>query len=182
MTVSGSKLSIGGLNDLDRLQFVEKLGAVFEHSPWVAESAWELGPFRSKDDLHEKMMRIVRLSPAKRILKLFRAHPDLATRLAVGDYSSREQRSAGLDRLEQSEYETFMSLNRTYTEKFGFPFIMAVRGKTKDDILYGMNERIENGTEAEWNEALLQIERIAGFRLDDLIDEPTVEEGVDRHA
>ncbi|EXX86904.1 OHCU decarboxylase [Paenibacillus darwinianus] len=175
-------MSIDELNDYGRVQFVEKLGAVLEHSPWVAESAWELGPFVSKEDLHEKMMRIVRLSPAKRILKLFRAHPDLAARLVAGEYSSREQRDAGLDRLEPAEVEAFMSMNRTYTDKFGFPFIMAVRGKTKDEMLSAMGMRIEQDPETEWQEALAQIDRIAGFRLDDLIDESCVEERADRHA
>lgn len=164
------KSSVNEINAMDRDEFVRTLGGVFEHSPWVAESAWALRPFASGQELHEAMMRTVRRSGPDAILELLRAHPDLGTRLAVSDYSAAEQQGAGLGELTPEEYETFRGLNESYVGKFGFPFILAVRGKNKEDILAAMQKRIDHSPEAEREQALREIERITGFRLADLIE------------
>lgn len=164
-------LMLSAINEMTKEQFVEALGAIFEHSPWVAEEAYGAGPFRSADELHDAMVKAVIQAPAEKKLALFREHPDLATRIKIGEYSTKEQQGAGLDRLTAEEFEAFSSINREYTGKFGFPFILAVRGKSKSDILAAMEARIGNGPEEEADEALWQIARITKFRLQDLITE-----------
>lgn len=162
------------INRMSRETFVERFGAVLEHSPWVAEQAWASRPFASAGELHARMMSIVLNAPEEKLLALIRAHPDLATRMGIGSltaYSAKEQQGAGLDRLTPEEFETFSSLNAAYMERFGFPFIFAVKGRGKDDILAAMRERVGHSPEDERKEALEQIGRIAAFRLADLIAE-----------
>ncbi|MBW5448530.1 2-oxo-4-hydroxy-4-carboxy-5-ureidoimidazoline decarboxylase [Cohnella sp. CFH 77786] len=162
------------LLSMDRTEFVRLLGGVFEHSPWVAERAWGRRPFASVRELLAAMVEIVRGASDGEVLALIRAHPDLATRLGIASLtacSAREQQGAGLDRLTPEEFEAFSSLNAAYKERFGFPFIYAVRGKSKDDILTAMRERFGHSPEEERREALEQIGRIAGFRLADLVAE-----------
>jgi 2-oxo-4-hydroxy-4-carboxy-5-ureidoimidazoline decarboxylase len=165
---------LSDINAMNRKDFTDLLGSVFEHSPWVAESAWSLLPFASVAELHAGMMSIVHGAPADRMTELIRAHPDLATRLGIGSltsYSAKEQQGAGLDSLTPNEFATFTSLNVVYKQQFGFPFIYAVRGRSKDDILASMRARIGHDQEEERREAIEQIGRIAGFRLADLIEE-----------
>lgn len=172
MSGAGSgKMSLSVVNGLDREQFVAALGSVFEFSPWVAEAAWEGRPYGTVAALHEAMMEVVRQAPRETQLRFLRSHPDLGTRLAVTPYSAAEQAGAGLDRLTPEEYETFSTLNRTYVERFGFPFILAVKGRLKDEILEAMKARVNNDEERELAEALAQIGRITGFRLADLLAE-----------
>lgn len=166
-----TKLTLDAVNGMNREPFVEALGGIFEHSSWVAEKSWEARPFRSRDELHDVMMGVVRNAGAETIDRFLRAHPDLGTRLAVTDYSAAEQSGAGLDRLTPEEFELLSSLNKEYVGKFGFPFILAVRGKNKDDIIASMKERLPRGIEEEREEALGQIRRITGFRLADLVEE-----------
>jgi 2-oxo-4-hydroxy-4-carboxy-5-ureidoimidazoline decarboxylase len=166
-----TKLTLQAVNEMDRETFVRELGGIFEHSPWVAERSWEARPFRSVAELHDAMMGAVLASPEAAILELLRAHPDLGTRMKVTDYSASEQSGAGLDRLTPEEYEEMTSLNERYVGKFGFPFILAVRGKNKDDILASMKERIHHDVPAERQAALEQIRRITGFRLNDLVSD-----------
>lgn len=151
-------------------QFVGVLGGVFEHSPWVAEAAWECRPFRSKEEVHRAMIEAVERSSDDAILALLRAHPDLGTRISIGEYSTSEQQGAGLDKLSPEEYERFDALNEQYVGKFGFPFILAVRGKTKADILVSMTVRLGNDVQAEKTQALEEIKKITGFRLADLLE------------
>ena len=167
---SARKIPMLVVDKLSREQFVDVLGGICEHSPWVAEAAWEARPFRTRYTLHEKMMEEVYRAPLERQLELLRAHPDLATRLHVTDMSAREQQGAGLDQLSEAEYETFMAGNKAYTDKFGFPFIMAVRGKSKLEILAAMQARIENDPQKEHETALSEIRRITDFRLADLLE------------
>lgn len=164
-------MNLSRINDLTKEQFTEALGAVFEHSPWVAEQAYEARPFHTVDELHDAMVKVVVNSPEESKIALFRAHPDLATRIKIGDYSTKEQQGAGLDRLTPEEFEVFSASNQRYTDKFGFPFILAVRGKDKSDILAAMEARIDNSLKEEADEALWQIARITKFRLHDLITE-----------
>ena len=168
-----SRYSMEAVNAMARGAFVDAFGGIFEHSPWVAERAWERRPFESAEALLEAMRAVVAEASDGERLTLLRAHPDLAGRLAIGELtalSAAEQQGAGLDRLTPAEYETFGRLNRDYVARFGFPFIVAVRGMTKDDILAAMQARAACGAETERAEALRQVCRIAGFRLQDLID------------
>lgn len=157
------------INELDRQAFVAELGEIFEHSPWIANAAWEMRPFASGEALHEAMANVVRETSNDQLIELFRAHPDLGTRLAVAPYSAKEQQGAGLNQLTSEEYEVFSGMNRKYVDQFGFPFILAVRGKTKEDILAAMESRIHNNRQQETAQALSEIEKITKFRIQDLI-------------
>ncbi len=158
------------VSKMSREQFAGVLGGIFEHAPWVAERAWEFRPFRSREHLHEVMMGIVMQQPEETVTALLRGHPDLATRLQVTEYSAAEQQGAGLTQLTQQEYEQFAAYNREYTEKFGFPFIMAVKGKGKKEILIAMKVRIHHSEAEERETALGEIKKITGFRLEDLLE------------
>lgn len=161
------------LNALDRATFVAALGHIFEHSPWVAERAYDAGPFGSADDLHRAMCDVVARAGGQAQLALIRAHPRLAGRAAIaGDLtqdSRKEQSGAGLDRCTPEEFASLTALNAEYDAKFGFPFILAVRGHTRATILANLVERIAHDGDAELAQALRQIERIAAFRLHDLL-------------
>ena len=133
------QLSLNELNQSSRTDFVETLGGIFEHSPWVAEGAFLERPFETLDALHACMVRVVDAAGLDRQLGLIRAHPDLAGKAAragnLTESSTREQAGAGLDRLTDTEYERFHELNNAYKEKFDFPIILAVKGHTKHSIL-----------------------------------------------
>ena len=166
-------ISSAELPRLERDRFVELFGGVFEHAPWVAEQAFAAGPFHSAEALHRAMVDAMRRAPRARQLALIRGHPDLAGRAAIrGELtaaSSAEQAGAGLDQCTPAEFERFRELNERYQAKFGFPFILAVKGKSRHEILAAFEQRLAHSAEAEFEEALDQIARIARFRLDDLI-------------
>jgi 2-oxo-4-hydroxy-4-carboxy-5-ureidoimidazoline decarboxylase len=161
------------LQRLDRKRFAELFGGVFEHAPWVAERAFDAGPFRSIEALHGAMVDAMRCAPRERQLALIRAHPDLAGRAAIAGAltpaSSAEQTSAGLDQCTPAEFARFRQLNASYQEKFRFPFILAVKGRTRAEILAAFEQHLDNSPEAEFDEALNQIARIARLRLEDLV-------------
>ncbi|PQO22163.1 polysaccharide deacetylase [Rhodobacteraceae bacterium WD3A24] len=161
---------------MERDAFVERFGGVFEHSPWIAERAWELelGPAHdSAAGLHNALARAFRAASADERLGVLRAHPDLAGKLAAAKRltgeSTAEQASAGLDALTDSERETFQRLNGAYVEKHGFPFIIAVRDHDKPGILAAFEERLDNDRETEFATACAQVERIAELRLKDML-------------
>jgi 2-oxo-4-hydroxy-4-carboxy-5-ureidoimidazoline decarboxylase len=155
----------------DREAFVARNGALFEHSPWVAEAAWEDGPFGDDEALLAAMEAAVRRAPRERQLALIRAHPDLAGRAAVAGEltadSAREQASAGLDRLTPAEYEAFTRTNAAYRERHGFPFVICAREHDKTSILAAAAERLGHDTDAEVGVALDEIAKIARLRLED---------------
>ena len=161
------------LNALDRGDFVTRLGAIFEHSPWVAEDVWPLRPFAGLDDLHAALCKAVVDADVTQRLALLRAHPQLAGKAALrGELtadSTREQQGAGLDQCSPEEYARLHALNARYEQRFGFPFILAVRGHTRGSILANMAARVDNTREDEFAEALHQVERIARFRLEALL-------------
>jgi 2-oxo-4-hydroxy-4-carboxy-5-ureidoimidazoline decarboxylase len=157
------------LNALDREGFVRSTGWFFENSPWVAEQAWALRPFATIDALHQSMVDRVEAASRAEQLALLRAHPDLGTRTRVTDASASEQGGAGLDQLTPRESEQLSSLNAAYRDKYGFPFLFAVRGSTKHDILQALAKRFLNTPEEEYREALQQVYRIARFRIEDSI-------------
>lgn len=166
---NGERLTIAYINGLDEARFNELLGPVFEHSPWIAGRTWNERPFRSLAHLHEAMLRQIEEASPDEVLALLRAHPDLATRLKVTELSAEEQQGAGLDALTPAEYDIFDEMNRMYKEKFGFPFILAVAGRTKGDIAEAMTLRINGEPDSERRRALAEIARIAELRLGRII-------------
>jgi 2-oxo-4-hydroxy-4-carboxy-5-ureidoimidazoline decarboxylase len=159
-------MTLGELNALDRLAFVGVVGGVFEHSPWVAERAWRRRPFSNVGELHDVMVEEVAHATRAEQLDLLRAHPDLGTRARMSTESSNEQAGAGLDRLSPETFDHLMQLNARYRARFGFPFILAVKGATAADVLSAMARRVDAAPEDEWTEALAQVARIARGRLD----------------
>lgn len=161
------------LNGMERQEVTRLLGNVFERSSWVADRAWDSRPFATTKELHDAMMAVVAAASDQEQLDLIRAHPDLGTRLGSASLtaiSAKEQKDAGLSSLTPEDYETFAAWNRAYTDKFGFPFILAVRGRSKEEVLAAMRLRMGNAEAEEREEALRQIGRIAEFRLRDLLE------------
>ena len=150
-----------------------KLSHIFEHSPWIAEEAFDRGYLTSQRDaetIHAALWRVVREAPRERQLALINIHPDLAGKLAMSGEltaeSTSEQSSAGLDRLTAAEFARFNQLNDAYKQRFGFVFIMAVKGSSKEDILASFERRLQNDAGTEFETALQQIARITRMRLD----------------
>ncbi len=162
-------MTIEGLNALDRENFVATIGWVFEHSPWVAERAWAARPFVSVDALHGAMVEQVERTTSEEQLTLLRAHPDLGTKARVSEASRAEQAGAGLDQLTHAEFERLLALNEAYRDKFGFPFLFAVKGSSKHDILDALERRVASSRDEEYQVALAQVYRIAGFRLESIL-------------
>jgi len=165
-------------SQMDRPAFVNAFGSIFEHSPWIAERAWEseLGPVHDTAlGLHFALRTQFRLATESERLGVLRAHPDLAGKLAAAKRltaaSSEEQASAGLDALTDDERERFTALNTAYMERFGFPFIIAVKDNSKASILAAFEKRIGNSAEAEFATACAQVERIALLRLQGVLGE-----------
>src|SRR5262245_405910 len=142
------------LNSLDRIRFVEAIGWVFEQSPWVAERAWARRPFSSIESLISAMADEVDAATEQEQLDLLRAHPDLGARVRVGTPSALEQAGAGLDALSEEEFLRLRQLNSAYRSKFGFPFLFAVKGSTKTDILRNLKQRLDESPQTEYREAL----------------------------
>jgi len=162
-------MTIAEVNAMSQAEFIGRVGWVFEHSPWVAERAWERRPFVDLASLHAAMWEQVSVATREEQLSLLRAHPDLGTRARMSDASSGEQAGAGLDRLTPEEFERLQTANATYRATFDFPFLFAVKGSTKFDILEAIELRVHSSWEAEFQTALEQVFRIAGFRLKDLV-------------
>lgn len=162
-------MTIDEVNRLDQARFVTAVGWVFEHSPWVAERAYAARPFDDLEALHSAMSEQVERATMPEKLALLRAHPDLGTRARLSSASSEEQSGAGLDSLTSAEFDEFTRLNSDYRARFGFPFLLAVKGSTKHDILRALQARMEASPEQEFAEALRQVYRIAYFRLEGLI-------------
>jgi 2-oxo-4-hydroxy-4-carboxy-5-ureidoimidazoline decarboxylase len=162
-------MTIETLNSLDCETFVDAIGWVFEHSPWVAEKAWRARPFADAEALHGEMVKQVERASLEEQLALLRAHSDLGTRARVSEASAAEQGGVGLDRLTPQEFEEFERLNRDYRAKFGFPFLFAVKGSSKHDILRALRQRLQAARKEEYAEALRQIYRIARLRLEETV-------------
>jgi len=161
------------LNTMSPEAFEAALSGIFEHSPWVAERAARMRPFAGIDALYAAMREIVAKAGEKRQLALIDAHPELAGRAAVqGELtaeSTREQSGAGLAQCSQNEFDKLQRLNEAYREKFGFPFILAVRGYDRAGVIANFEARLSNAREDELRTSLEQIYRIARFRIDDLV-------------
>ena len=161
---------------LDRAGYLSRYGGVYEHSPWIAEAVWDAGAVPDTvAALADAMAECVEAAETKAQLALLRAHPDLAGKLAVrGELTSdstSEQAGAGLDCCSPKEFEEFQRLNDIYNARFGFPFILAVKGYDRAGILDAFRRRVGNGRKAEFREALDQVHRIARLRLQALAEE-----------
>jgi len=159
------------MSNPERAAFVSRYGGIYEHSPWVAEQAWDAAEGRlPAAALAAALAASVDRAPRERQLALIRAHPDLAGKAAIAgeltEDSGAEQAAAGIDRLSEAEYREFQALNRQYREKFGFPFVMAVRKSGKAAILRAFRERLRNDGEAEFDTAIGEIHKIARLRLE----------------
>ncbi|MCO5730541.1 2-oxo-4-hydroxy-4-carboxy-5-ureidoimidazoline decarboxylase [Rhizobium sp. SSA_523] len=162
---------------MQRTEFVDRFGGVFEHSPFIAERAYDddlvRGEALNVERVHAALVAVFRVASQEERLGVLRAHPDLAGKLAIAgeltEDSRKEQAGAGLDRLSPEEHARFTELNTAYVDKFGFPFIIAVKGLTKDDILQAFEQRIHNSREDEFSTACGQVERIALLRLQSML-------------
>ena len=154
---------------LDRDTFVARFGGVYEDSPWVAEAAWERGPFHDVEALHAAMAEAVDRAPASRRIELIRAHPDLGERTAAQSAaSSGEQSAAGLDGLSTGARERLLALNAAYRARFGFPFVVCAREHTAASIIAAAERRLVNDAATEERTALGEVAKIARLRLADL--------------
>ncbi|MGI9480957.1 MAG: 2-oxo-4-hydroxy-4-carboxy-5-ureidoimidazoline decarboxylase [Hyphomicrobiales bacterium] len=175
MTDSSEKFTSSLPSTMNRADFVARFGGVYEHSPWIAEAVFDAGLTPAEDSaagLSAAMMGVLKRAGDDKKLALIRAHPDLAGKAALAgeltDESASEQAGAALDQCTPKEFAAFRELNAAYGEKFGFPFIIAVKGKTRHDILDAFRGRLKNDAELELETALAQINKIARFRLDAL--------------
>ncbi|TYL47608.1 2-oxo-4-hydroxy-4-carboxy-5-ureidoimidazoline decarboxylase [Marinomonas sp. IMCC 4694] len=166
------------LDNLNKADFISLFSGIYEHSDWVADALWHQkvqhpsGYFHDITSIKIVMANIVENSTDEQKLLLLRAHPDLAGKAALAGElthaSTNEQAGAGLDHCSEEELAHFLQLNNRYHEKFGFPFIMAVKGATKAQILAGFEARTPNDCQTEFDRAMSEVHKIAGFRLADL--------------
>jgi 2-oxo-4-hydroxy-4-carboxy-5-ureidoimidazoline decarboxylase len=167
-------MTLDELNQLSEHDFTRTLADIFEHSPWVAQRSWARRPFASIDILHATMCQSLADADIDAKLALIRAHPRLAGKAAIrGELtaaSTQEQSGAGLGQCSPEEFAQITALNDAYDQRFGFPFILAVRGHDRRSIIANMQARMSNERDAEIAEALRQIGRIASFRLAETID------------
>ncbi len=156
------------------VDFTTRFGAVYEGSPWVADGVWaDAAVLTTAEAMAKAMAEVVDAAPEEKKLALIRAHPQLASRAKMADASVKEQSGAGLDQCSQEEFAAFQRLNTAYNDRFGFPFIVAVKGMSRADILAAFEQRLANDPATEFDTAIAQIHRIARFRLDDLFKDPS---------
>jgi 2-oxo-4-hydroxy-4-carboxy-5-ureidoimidazoline decarboxylase len=167
-------IRLAELNGMTQSGFRDALAGIFEHSPWVPERAWAQHPFGDVDQLHRALCDVVAHADPREQQALIDAHPQLAGKAAIRgeltDASSREQAGAGLDQCSEQEFAELKRLNDAYMARFGFPFILAVRGQSRASIIDALGKRLLRTREQEFAKALEQIARIARFRLAERID------------
>ncbi len=162
--------SIAQLNQMDRSQFTDALGHIFEQTPSIAAAVWAQKPFEDWATLYKTMEAVLWQLPSDQQLALIRSHPDLGSRIKMAEASVQEQAGVGLDRLSSERFLQFQTFNQHYRDRFDFPFIIAVKNRTQESILEAFADRLENPLEIEFKQALLEILTIARFRLLDLVD------------
>ena len=158
------------LNTLSKSEFITIFGSIFEKSEWIACKTFELKPFKNSKDLVDKMINIYDSCSVDKIFKILNLHPKLAIEKKLSSFSSKEQTGAELDKCSKEELIEFNKLNFDYEKKFKFPFIIAVKGKNKDQILENFRIRIKNSYEDEFQEAKKQVIKIALFRLNEILE------------
>ena len=159
------------IDKLSKSEFTEVFGNIFENAAWIAEKLYEQKPFKNFQELSEKIISIFENCDQQNKFKILNSHPDLADKTKISSLtpdSNKEQVNAKLDQCTKDEYNEFKNLNLKYKNKFGFPFIIAVKEKNKLEILESFKKRIILSKETEFNEAIKQVKKIASFRLDEL--------------
>ena len=162
--------SIEEVNQLSENDFISTFGNVFEKTNWIANKAFNSKPYKSFNEFITKIIKIYENSSKEDCLKIFNAHPELAVEKKLTEDSHKEQKSANLNQCNKDEFNEFKNLNIEYRNKFGFPFIIAVKGKNKNEILNNFRKRIKNEINLEFNEAKGQVKKIATFRLNEIIN------------
>ena len=161
---------INKINKLSEREFAKVFANIFENASWIAEKLYNLKPFTSFEELSSKMINIFESCSKEKKLEILNAHPDLADKTKIAlltPDSKKEQNSVGLDQCTEEEFDEFKKLNLTY-KKFGFPFILAVKGKNKNEILNKFKKRVLNNIDIEFKEAKKQVKKIATFRLNEI--------------
>ena len=161
---------INKINKLPKSEFIKVFANIFENAIWIAEKLYNKKPFNNFEELSSKMLNIFEAAKKEQQLKILKDHPDLANKTKISSLtpdSLKEQTSAGLDQCTEEEFNEFKKLNDSY-KKFGFPFILAIKGKTKTEILNNFKKRIYSDSETEFNEAIKQVKQIASLRLNEL--------------
>jgi len=158
------------INKINENEFTAIFGSVFEKSEWIAAETFKLKPFKNSQDLIDKMIKIYETCSNDKITKILNLHPKLAIEKKLTSFSSKEQTGAKLDQCSKEELDEFNQLNLDYEKKFQFPFIIAVKGKNKNEILENFRSRINNDYLKEFQEAKKQVIKIALFRLNEILD------------
>jgi len=162
--------SITKVNQLSQNDFTDVFGNIFEKTNWIANKAFNLKPYKDFNELISVLIKTYENSSKDDCLKIFNAHPELAIEKKLTEDSRKEQKSANLNRCNNEEFSEFQNLNYDYKKKFGFPFIIAVKGKNKNEILTNFRKRIKNEISLEFEEAKNQVKQIATFRLNEIIN------------
>ena len=163
-------MTLQEINTWERDRFVAELGWIFEGAPWVAERAWSRRPFDDLEHVHAAMMAAVAAARPDERLALLCAHPELGARTRMSEASVDEQTGAGLDRLTEQEHRDLGRLTTAYRQRFGFPFLLAVHGRTKADVRSALSNRLASTAAEEQAEALAQVSRIARMRLQSVLE------------
>ena len=161
---------INKINKLSKSEFIKVFANIFENARWIAEELYNQKPFDNFEELSSKILNIFETATKEKQLKILNAHPDLANKTKINlltPDSLKEQTSAGLDQCTEEEFREFKKLNDAY-KKFGFPFILTIKGKTKMDVLNNFRKRISSDSEIEFDEAVKQAKQIASLRLKEL--------------
>ena len=161
--------SIDKFNKLSKAEFISIFGNIFEKTEWIAEKCYKSKPYNNLDELVSKMMKIFENIEKEKHLKILNSHPDLVVEKKLTEDSKNEQKNASLNQCNDEEFIEFKKLNEEYKKKFGFPFIIAVKGKNKEEILNSFRQRITNNINLEFEEAKKQVKKIASFRLSEII-------------
>ena len=162
--------SIEKINQLSENEFIGTFGNVFEKTNWIANRAFNSKPYRNFNEFISTIIKIYENSSKEDCIKIFNAHPELAVEKKLTEDSHKEQKGANLNRCNNEEFNEFKNLNYEYKKKFGFPFIIAVKGKNKSEILINFRKRINNEIDSEFEEAKNQVKKIATFRLKEIIN------------
>ena len=161
---------INKINKLSESEFTKVFANIFENASWIANKLYNLKPFTNFEELSSKMINIFESCSKEKKLEILNAHPDLADKTKIAlltPDSKKEQNSVGLDQCTEEEFDEFKKLNLTY-KKFGFPFILAVKGKNKNEILNNFRKRVTYNSQVEFEEAIKQVKKIASLRLEEI--------------
>ena len=161
--------SIDKFNKLSKPEFISIFGNVFEKTEWIAERCYDSKPYNNFDELAYRMLEIFETTEKNKHLEILNSHPNLAVEKKLTEDSKNEQKNASLNQCNNEEFIEFKKLNEEYKKKFGFPFIIAVKGKNKEEILNIFRQRITNNINLEFEEAKKQVKKIAQFRLSEII-------------